>query len=218
VSNGSFEQILFSQNELFSGAADIDGNGDVDNLDLFALGPVLTSNNASLAARTAYDNLLLKRADINQDGFTTAADVAALTAGFGAQDDWLRDLNVDGLVDVDDVETMVTQLVRTSLADFNLDRRVDGKDFITWQLNAGATGARFDHGDATLNGIVDAADLAQWQTDLGVVGPIIPATAASGAVPEPAAWSLACLAAAAAARRGRYRTSACNSSSRFKHN
>jgi hypothetical protein len=189
----AFSTLLYSQGASFNAAADVDGDGEITNLDLFALGPALTSAGASAAVMTAYDQLLVKRGDVNSDGFTDATDVASLYASFGSAD-WLHDLNADGTVSMDDVETLVAQLVRTSHADFNLDRKVDGADFLAWQRGVGASGARFDQGDASLNGEVTAADLAAWRTDFGLAWPIGGATAAGIGVPEPAVGVLALLA------------------------
>jgi hypothetical protein len=194
--SSSFEAVLYSQGGLFNAAADVDGDGEVTNLDLFDLGDVLAAAPPGAGvtqALNAYDALLVKRGDVNQDGQTNGADVAALHAGFGASD-WLRDLNADGTVNAADVSTLVTDLVRTSFADFNLDRRVDGGDFLTWQMSLGTTGARLDQGDATGDGLVDAADLAKWDDDFGLVGPIISATASAANVPEPGTGLLACAA------------------------
>jgi glycosidase len=193
TSNGSFEQVLYSQNSLFNAAADVDADGRVTNLDLFALGDHLTAAGANAAALTAYDQLLAKRGDINQDGVTNGADVSALHNNFGSTT-WLHDLNVDGTVNIADVDTLVTELVRTSRGDFNLDRVVDGADLLVWQRNLGAAGARFDQGDASLNGSVGGDDLALWESSYGTTGPIA-ASAGAAAVPEPTPWSLTITAA-----------------------
>jgi hypothetical protein len=189
----AFEGVLFSQNTLFNAAADVDANGLVDNRDLFGLGAALTAQGASAAVLDAYDTLLLKRGDVNQDGVTNGADVAALHGSFGATGNWLKDLNVDGTVTLADVNTLITELVRTTHGDFNLDRVVDGTDFLIWQRGLGTSGARFDQGDAGLNGVVGGDDLAVWRNTYGTTGPVITTTAAA-TIPEPTAATLLCLA------------------------
>ena len=201
LGNNGFENILYSQNNLFHAAADVDGDGRVTNLDLFALGDVLTAGGAHPTAITAYDTLLRKRGDINQDGQTNVLDVAALHSNFGTSG-WLNDLNVDGTVNLADVDTLITELVRTSHGDFNLDRVVDGADFLIWQRGLGTSGARFDQGDASLNGIVAADDLTVWRNSFGTIGPIATATAA--VIPEPTAAALTCIAAAVALTQTRH--------------
>jgi len=187
MGNNSFEDVLYSQNALFNAAADVDGDGDVDNLDLFALGDELIG--ASAAVLDAYDDLLLRRGDVNQDGKTDGADVAHLYANFGGSS-WLEDLNADGTVDLADVATLIADLVGTSAADFDLDGTVDGSDFLAWQRGFGTSPtARFDQGDSDLGGAVDAADLMAWSALYGTQGS--PAVAASSTtVPEPTAISL----------------------------
>lgn len=77
-------------------------------------------------------------------------------------------------------------------ADFNADGKIDGNDFLVWQQNLG-TGTTFAQGDADGNGTVNAADLTIWRAQFGTTG----ATAAVGAVPEPAGLCLAGMALAA---------------------
>jgi hypothetical protein len=186
-SNGSFEEVLYSQNDLFNAAADIDGNGLVDNLDLLALEVELIAGGANQTVLDAYDQLLIKRADINEDGQTNSADVTAMYAAFGGSG-WLEDLNVDGTVDLADVEMLVDDLVRTTRGDFSLNRTVAGSDFLAWQLHAGTgSGARFDEGDADLDGIVGQSDLSTWEGEYAAQPLSVPATAA---VPEPSSLLL----------------------------
>lgn len=73
-------------------------------------------------------------------------------------------------------------------ADFNDDGLVDGADFLAWQRGYGGT-ASLEAGDANSDGVVDGNDLAIWQEQYG--SGATPVTA----VPEPAAWLLATLAA-----------------------
>jgi alpha-amylase len=204
ASNGSFEQVLYSQNSLFNAAADLNGDGRVTNSDLVALGAALVGNGANAATMSAYDQLLVQRGDVNLDGVTNGDDVADLYAAFG-ESGWQADLSDDGRTDLADVATLVAELVRTEFGDFNLDRRVDGADFLIWQRNAGMSAARFDHGDADLNGIVDEADLAIWRQGFGTIGPIGAASSATAAVPETAGTVLACWGAAAIASLSRRR-------------
>jgi len=182
--NDSFEDVLYSQNADFNAAADVDGDGDVDNLDLFALGPALVIAGVSQAVLDAYDNVLLGRGDLNQDGFTNGDDVAALYAAFGGSG-WLEDLNADGSVDIDDVQTLISDIARTVNGDFDLDRDVDGADFLAWQLGAGTVaGGLYSQGDADLNGAINQVDLSIWEGVYGTQG-LAAQVSAAAAVPEP---------------------------------
>ncbi len=202
LGNDSFEDVLYSQNAQFHAAADLDGDGDVDNLDLFALGDEL--GGAGAAVRDAYGDLLRRRGDVNQDGKTDGDDVAHLHANFGGSA-WLEDLNADGTVDLADVATLITDLVGTSSADFDLDGTVSGSDFLAWQRGFGTSpAARFDQGDSDLGGAVDADDLATWASLYGTQG--LPAVAVSSAtVPEPTTVSLYITAFVALAISRRFR-------------
>ncbi|MBX3432053.1 MAG: hypothetical protein KF847_01770 [Pirellulales bacterium] len=188
IGNNSFEDVLYSQNAKFNAAADVDGDGLITNLDLFDLGVELVAAGAPAATLDAYGTLLLKRGDVNGDGFTNAADVAAIYAGLG-QNDWLRDLDADGVVTVADVETMVARILGANPADFKLNGLVDGGDFLAWQRGFGG-GTQFAQGDASFDGAVDGADLAIWQAQYGQPGSP-GASAATAAVPEPGAGALA---------------------------
>jgi hypothetical protein len=80
----------------------------------------------------------------------------------------------------------VTDIVATTNllpGDFQVDGDVDGTDLILWKNRFG-TGAG---GDADGDGDTDGADFLVWQQGLGMSA----ASAASKAVPEPAAWMLA---------------------------
>jgi hypothetical protein len=81
----------------------------------------------------------------------------------------------------------------------------------------GLAGARFDQGDADLNGVIDGADLAIFRNGFGIAGPLSSA-AATAAVPEPCSYATALTAAisfgshgSAVLRRRRF------NSSRFHH-
>ena len=187
--NRSFEDVLYSQNSKFEAAADVNGDGLVTNSDLLALGDELIAGGANQAALDSYSNVLNRRGDVDQDGNTNGSDVAALYASFGGTG-WSEDLNDDGTVDLSDIETLIADLVRTVPGDFDLDRDVDGADYLILLRNFGLlAGARFDQGDADLDGVIDADDLAVWKTHYGFQGGSF-ATAALSTIPEPSALLL----------------------------
>jgi hypothetical protein len=183
---GSVEDVLYSQNAKYSSAFDVNGDGLGDNRDLFLLGGHLVANGASQAVLDSYTDLLLKRGDVNSSGVTDAADMSALYAGFGPAT-WLLDLNVDGVVNIEDAKTMVTNVFRTVPGDFNLDGSVDSADYVVWRNNLGQSSATFVQGDATYNGAIGMDDYAIWQANFGFVRQPLAAagSGASAAVPEP---------------------------------
>ena len=181
--NGGFEQILYSQNGQFNAAADVTGDGLIDNRDLFALGAELVAKGANSATLEEYDRVLRRRADLDGNGATDVADLATLYAHLG-QASWQFDLNVDGMVDAQDAATLVTQLLRTVPGDYNLDGMVDAADYTMWrdQLAQSEAGTIAD-GD--FDGDVDDDDFGVWKAAFGFHrGPLHPA-AGSASVPEP---------------------------------
>jgi hypothetical protein len=96
----------------------------------------------------------------------------------------------------------------TTFADFNVDGRVDGRDFLAWQRGLGKTvGVTLADGDADFDGDVDAADLALWRSAYGSATFAVGSSVAAGsAVPEPAgaflwATGLPCALAVVSKRR-----------------
>lgn len=180
-----FETVLYSQNDQFNAAADVNGDGLVDNVDLFLIVDPILEGATDPRVAIRVDEMLQRRADVNDDGVTDEADMAALFAGLGS-DDWLLDIDGDGVVELEDAQLLVTGLVRSTPGDFNLDGVVDGADYTVWRDNGGSGLL----GDADFDGDADAADLAIWQGAYGSVREdlaIGPQSAA--AVPEPTALS-----------------------------
>jgi hypothetical protein len=71
-----------------------------------------------------------------------------------------------------DIGAYEVQGAATPSADFNLDGRVNGADFLLWQRGLGAAGASATRakGNADLDSDVDAADLAIWKATFGSSG------------------------------------------------
>lgn len=185
-----FETLLYSQNDLFSPAADVNGDGLVDNLDLFLIQDPMLSSTLDPRVADRFEEMLLRRADVNDDGSTNAEDLQTLFDGLGSND-WLLDIDGDGVVELEDAALLVTDLVRTTPGDFNLDGVVDAADYTVWRDNGGAGLV----GDADFDGDADADDLAIWSAAYGsvreelTVGP-----QSAAAVPEPTAIALFALA------------------------
>jgi alpha-amylase len=193
---GSVEDILYSQNNKYSSAFDVNGDGFGDNVDLYLLGDELVANGASQAVLDAYTGLLLKRGDLNGSGATGLVDFETLLANFGPAT-WLFDLNVDGTVNALDAEAFVIELVRSVPGDFNVDGVVDASDYTVWRDRLG----QVENGlvaDGDFDGDVDNDDYLVWKSAFGFArAPLTAGAAAASAVPEPTTLWLAVLSAVA---------------------
>ncbi len=202
VGNNSAEDILYSQNNKFRAAFDVNGDGLGDNRDLFALGDELVVAGAGQAVLDSYVSLLTKRGDLNNSATTNVADFESLFTHFGPAT-WLFDLNVDGVVDAEDAETFVRQLVRSVPGDFNVDGAVNAADYTLWRDRVGHTGAGLI-ADGNFDGDVDNDDYLVWKAAFGFErGPLTAGAAAVSAVPEPGALVLAAMLFAVAGTRVR---------------
>jgi hypothetical protein len=122
-----FETVLYSRNDLFNPAGDFDGDGDVDNRDMFALELSVQGSDASVMGETRA--MVLRRGNINGQFGTDQWDIDALYDRVGQTGDiWFEDLNVDGVVDQGDVNTLVRQVLLSEFGDFNLDMKIDAVD------------------------------------------------------------------------------------------
>ncbi len=120
--------------------------------------------------------------DLDQDGSLTCADVDLLETAVLSGTNSLRfDMNGDAAVNVADVQYWISDVYETLPGDANLDRIVDGTDFILWNQNK-FQAERWCGGDFNLDGTVDGADFIIWNA--------YKFTSASPAVPEPQAWLL----------------------------
>ena len=76
-------------------------------------------------------------ANLNGDAITSSADIDFLYGQLGTTpaDPWLLDLNLDGLIDKADVDTLVTGLLSTRYGDADLNRAVDFSDLLVLAKN-----------------------------------------------------------------------------------
>jgi hypothetical protein len=188
----------------------VTGNADITNgklvVDLTGYSPVsgnswtiLTAGADITADKTAVDAIVATA------GFDPLVHAGPGTAGtligtFASPDFSLAPLTAGLSWDVSYASNSVTLSVTGTpafTADFNNDGRVDGDDLTTWKQSFGGAGA-----DANNDGVSDGADFLEWQQQFGSG---VPATAAVGAVPEPASIAMIGLATMAMAASGRSR-------------
>jgi len=155
---GTFEEILTSHNTQFNPAADLNGDGLVDNRDLFDLKDRLLEIGAGPGTWSVYQDVLHRRGDVNRDGLTDALDIDWLFANLGG-DPSQFDLNVDGLVTSDDVKTLVVTMLGTSPGDLDLGGQVNHADLQVLKDHLGQAGVGWAGGDLDGNGQVNEDDL-----------------------------------------------------------
>jgi len=190
---GGFEQILQSDNAEFDAAADVTGDGLVDNRDLFGLVDAIASAGGSPAVLGELESLLARRGDFDQNGQTNAEDLELLYSNFSSEGG-LLDVNVDGSIDLLDASAFVSDLLRTSPGDYNFDGQVDTSDYTFWRdaLASGSLAA-----DGNFDGAVNSDDYLVWRNAFGFTrAPLSASLAIAGtSVPEPSAASLVLLVA-----------------------
>ncbi len=101
-------------------AGDVDGNGTIDIVSASFLD--------SLVALYRNENI---SGDFDGDGSIDQADLNLLCTAVRLQNNEVRfDLTGDNLTNADDVQYMVTNVLRTTLGDANLDGRFDSRDLV----------------------------------------------------------------------------------------
>ncbi len=187
----SFETYLYSRGNQFDPAADIDGDGDVDTLDLFQLESIYRDAGSVTAADEAR-RAELRRGNVDGNSVTDARDVNAV---FGAilsgSFDWLFDFNADGSVGQSDVDLMLDGVFDTIRGDADLNGTVDLADFGILRANFG-TQAGYGGGDFNGDGLVSLADFGLLRSSFGfdgtmgaAAGSLIFPAALAATVPEP---------------------------------
>jgi hypothetical protein len=105
------------------------------------------------------------RADFDEDKILDADDIDLLYGLIHTQGT-LGDLNEDHMVNLADMDYMITQVLRARYGDADLDGDVDGTDFDRWRQRPGYTGAgtgKWASGDFDGDLDVDGTDFDLWR-------------------------------------------------------
>ncbi|MEM6332214.1 MAG: PEP-CTERM sorting domain-containing protein [Planctomycetota bacterium] len=141
--------------------------------------------------------------DLDLDGDVDVDDIDILGSNVGTGTTAAEgDLDNDGDVDTDDLAVLLGEL-GTVAGDANLDQMVDTSDLAILAANFGTTVASYGLADYNLDTAVNTSDLAILAAAFGFDGTAPPVAAAVAAVPEPATLALLGLAGVAALGRRR---------------
>jgi alpha-amylase len=194
-----FEAVLYSQNAQFNPSADLNGDGKIDNNDLWLLRPTYVSAAAAQTVVNEARNAEVRRGNFNGDGVTDSRDVDYLYGHFGNLS-WSLDMAADGGgAGKSDVDAMIHHVFLTEYGDVNLDGKIDVTDLGILATNWQTTSATWALADFTGDGIVDVTDLGllatNWQFGVSGAGmsldqAIRSVGLAGVSVPEPTALSL----------------------------
>ena len=97
--------------------------------------------------------------DLSGDGVVDIRDIDYLCGAIHGPFNANADLNTDGMLDLDDIATLVTGVLRTAMGDSNLDGQVNAADLNKVGLRWQQSGASWATGDFTCDGNVTVADL-----------------------------------------------------------
>ncbi len=112
--------------------------------------------------------------DFNEDGALDCQDIDGLVVQIAAGTvNYSFDVTGDGVVDHADLDEWLAQAGAANLAsgnpylpaDANLDGRVDGQDFVAWNIHKFTSTAAWCSGDFNADGAIDASDFNIWNSN-----------------------------------------------------
>ena len=118
--------------------------------------------------------------DVNIDGVVDADDIDTIYQNLNSTDP-LYDINEDGSADLMDVNHLVQTLLETDFGDANLDGTINDADFAIWDQNVFAENTGWAMADFNGDGLTDGTDFNIWNVNR---------SAAAAPVPEPAGMLL----------------------------
>lgn len=200
---GGFEELLYSLNTQFNPAGDLNGDGRIDNIDLYQL-PGRYQSVGATSAQTEARNAVLRRGDVtgNYVSAASAADIDQSYQNLGSTL-WKFDFDADGGgADQSDIDTLVHVILHSEYGDATLDGSVNSADFNLLASNFGAPSGRgWATGDFSGDTAVNSADFNLLATNFGFVYTDGAFALPGGAVPEPALAGLFALSAMGFRRR-----------------
>lgn len=102
-------------------------------------------------------------ADLDNDGALDADDLNTLQLQIQGNADQLRfDFSGDAQLDQLDYASWLYDIFGTLPGDANLDRSVDGQDLLIWNAHRLQSEFLWSHGDFNFDGVVDALDFQIW--------------------------------------------------------
>lgn len=187
----NFEGVLYSLDTQFNAASDLNGDGRVNTVDLFALPGRYASvmaNNAFVEAK----NAIKRRGDFtgNYTTFANVGDIDNLSANLGSTL-WKYDLDSSGgPANASDLRIMVYSILGTEFGDANVDGKINTVDFNSLAGNFGLnSGAVWSQGNFNVDGKVDSTDFNVLLSHYGYSAPLN-ASGLGAIVPEPGSLTL----------------------------
>jgi len=176
---GKIEYVSLDGNTFSAGIVPVKGLtfGSVGNPN-----PVAYTVNMSPAQQAASTNVTFMGDSVGADGKITVADINGNT----------QDINRDGVVNAQDKVALVTMVLNTSVADTDLNMKVDIVDLGNL-ANLYDLAGQFQDGDTDFNGLIDIVDLGNMANDYDktyALSPAVPGYIGGANVPEPATLSL----------------------------
>jgi alpha-amylase len=160
----TFWSILTSEGAQFNPAADINGDGKVDDQDLFMLPQIYASNKTVQALAESF---IQERGDVDgaaglTNGKLNDLDIQDIIDHFGETGaaGWEYNVSSSGVVGEADVITEVRTIMHDQIGDADLNGRVDLTDLKIVAADWGMTDATYAQGAFTGDGTVGPADLA----------------------------------------------------------
>ena len=120
----------------------------------------------AVAGDTVNRGQLLAAGDFDGNGALTATDIDAMYSQLNSNFfDPRFDLVADGVIDVLDLEDLLSQRIGTIRGDADVNGIVDGVDFDIWRANRFTVNLAWSTGDFNGDGVTDGSDFNIWNVN-----------------------------------------------------